>query len=98
MIKNQKNNSIESVRYIAAFAVICIHYFYAKDKTLTLAVNQWARFAVPFFFIVSGYFLGEKLKKDDKVIVYWAFIKKILILYFAWQLIYFLNPSHHGDG
>jgi surface polysaccharide O-acyltransferase-like enzyme len=93
----QRNNAIESIRYIAAFAVICIHYFYAKDKTLTLVVNQWARFAVPFFFIVSGYFLGEKLKKDDKVIVYWTFIKKILILYFAWQLIYFLNPSHHGE-
>ncbi len=93
----QRNNSIESLRFIAAFAVICIHYFYAKDKQLTLVVNQWARFAVPFFFVVSGYFLAEKLKKNDRPKVYFQFIKKLLILYVAWQIIYFLNPSHHGE-
>src|SRR5688500_16208409 len=87
-----RNYSIESLRYIAAFAVICIHYFYPKNDDLTLVVNQWARFAVPFFFVVSGFFLAEKLKKDDKPIVYWKYFKKCLSLYLAWQLIYFLNP------
>ncbi len=84
--------AIESARFIAAFAVICIHYFYSKDKDLTLIVNQIARFAVPFFFVVSGYFLAEKLKTNDKPIVYWNYIKKLLFLYIAWQLIYFINP------
>lgn len=93
----QRNNSIESLRFIAAFAVICIHYFYAKDKQLTLIVNQWARFAVPFFFVVSGYFLAEKLKKNDTPQIYLQFIKRLLILYFVWQIIYFLNPNHHGE-
>lgn len=86
----QKNYSIESIRFIAAFAVICIHYFYPKHKELGLIVNQWARFAVPFFFVASGYFLGEKLKVNDKPIIYWNFIKKLLILYVGWQLIHFL--------
>jgi surface polysaccharide O-acyltransferase-like enzyme len=94
---SSRNHAIESVRYIAAFAVICIHYFYAKDKQLTLVVNQWARFAVPFFFVVSGYFLAEKLKKNDAPAVYWGYIKKIVFLYVAWQLLYFINPSHHGE-
>jgi surface polysaccharide O-acyltransferase-like enzyme len=94
---SQRNNSIESLRFIAAFAVICIHYFYTKDKQVTLIVNQWARFAVPFFFVVSGYFLSEKLKKGDTPKVYFQFIKKLLTLYVAWQIIYFLNPSHHGE-
>jgi peptidoglycan/LPS O-acetylase OafA/YrhL len=89
---SKKNYSIESLRFIAAFAVICIHYFYPKNNDWTLVVNQWARFAVPFFFVVSGYFLAEKLKKDDKPIVYWKYFKKTLSLYLAWQLIYFLNP------
>jgi surface polysaccharide O-acyltransferase-like enzyme len=87
-----RNYSIESVRFIAAFAVICIHYFYPKDKDLCLVVNQWARFAVPFFFIVSGFFLAEKLKKGDLPIVYWKYFKKTFFLYVAWQLIYFINP------
>jgi surface polysaccharide O-acyltransferase-like enzyme len=91
---NQKNRSIESIRYIAAFAVILIHYFYPKDKELTLIVNQWARFAVPFFFVVSGYFLAEKLKKNDAPSVYWGYFKKVLFLYIAWQFIYFINPPY----
>lgn len=93
----KSNNSIESMRFIAAFAVILIHYFYPKEKDfgdLGLIVNQCARFAVPFFFIVSGYFLAEKLKQGDKPIVYLNYIKKVLILYIAWQLIYFINPPH----
>jgi surface polysaccharide O-acyltransferase-like enzyme len=92
-----RNNAIESVRYIAAFAVINIHYFYTKDHQITLVVNQWARFAVPFFFVVSGYFLAEKLKKDDTPAVYWGYIKKLIFLYLAWQLLYFINPAHHGE-
>lgn len=87
---SKKIYSIESIRFIAAFAVICIHYFYPKHKELALIVNQWARFAVPFFFVASGYFLGEKLKTNDKPIIYWNFIKKLLILYIGWQLIHFL--------
>lgn len=70
--------------------MICIHYFYPKHKELGLIVNQWARFAVPFFFVASGYFLGEKLKLNDKPVIYWNFIKKLLILYLGWQLIHFL--------
>src|SRR5262245_58513095 len=89
---SNRNNSIESVRYIAAFAVICIHFFYPKNKELTLVVNQWARFAVPFFFVVSGYFLAERLKNNDKPLVYWRYLKKIFFLYIAWQFIYFIDP------
>ena len=94
---SKRNNSIESMRFIAAFAVILIHYFYPSEKnfgSLALIINQIARFAVPFFFIVSGYFLAEKLKKTDTPIVYWNYIKKVVILYVAWQLIYFINPPH----
>jgi peptidoglycan/LPS O-acetylase OafA/YrhL len=89
---SKKNYSIESLRFIAAFAVICIHYFYPKNNDITLVVNQWARFAVPFFFVVSGYFLSEKLKKGDQPIVYWKYFRKTITLYLAWQFIYFLNP------
>ncbi len=84
--------AIESLRYIGAFAVICIHFFYPKNKDFTLVVNQWARFAVPFFFMVSGYFLAQKLKKNDAPIIYWQYIKKTLLLYLGWQFIYFINP------
>src|SRR5688572_3411065 len=90
----QKNYAIDSVRFLAAFAVICIHYFYAKDKQLTLVVNQCARFAVPFFFVASGYFLAEKLKNNDKPAVYFQFFKKLIFLYLAWQFIHFLVPPH----
>ena len=94
ILVKEKNWSIESARYIAAFAVICIHYFYPKNETLTLVVNQCARFAVPFFFTVSGYFLAEKLKGNDRFSIYWKYVKKIFFLYIAWQFIYFIDPPY----
>src|SRR5436190_1499320 len=90
----EKNNTIESIRFIAAFAVILIHCF-QTEGIIKIIVDQWARFAVPFFFAASGYFLAGKLKEKDEPIIYWNYLKKVLILYFAWNLIYLLIPFYN---
>ena len=75
------------MRYLAAIAVIFIHCFPAQG-TLKTIIDQLARFAVPFFFVTSGYLLSLKLVKEDTWDSYLPYLKRILILYFGWNLVY----------
>jgi surface polysaccharide O-acyltransferase-like enzyme len=91
--------SVDTVRCIAIMAVISIHtapfayiesggelYFY-----LSVAINQVARFAVPFFFVISGYFWGVKLSNSpDQVRTTQELLKRVLIILVGWSLIFLL--------
>jgi surface polysaccharide O-acyltransferase-like enzyme len=92
---SNRNNSIDSMRYISIFGVILVHCFPASGYLLII-VNEFVRFAVPFFFVTSGYFLAEKLKKGDNIWVYLKYVKRIFYLYLLWQLVYFLKPGVHN--
>ena len=92
----QRLLGIDSMRFIACVAVIMLHCFPATGPVKTI-VDQAARFAVPFFFITSGYFLAAKLMKQDTPKAYLQYVKKILILYLAWSAIYFLDPPLRGN-
>jgi len=103
----ERVKSIDCIRGIAILAVILIH---TTTRTLeaggfdivgfpfTLFLNQIARFAVPIFFIISGFVLeissGEEMS-------YWSYVKrrfsKIFIPYVFWSLIYYYlvyNNNH----
>lgn len=101
--------SVDTLRLFAIIAVIAIHtepfkqnntefnaiYFY-----LHIGINQLARFGVPFFFVISGYFYGIKLLHGScPVKVAKAMLSRILILYISWCLIYLLpyNSSVVAD-
>jgi surface polysaccharide O-acyltransferase-like enzyme len=90
-IKRNKIEAIESLRIIASFFVVLLHYF-PFEGTIKYIVDETARFAVPFFFVSSGYFLGEKWEQKQAFSVFGKVIKKLCLLYLFWQLIYFLNP------
>ncbi len=94
----ERVKSIDSLRGLAILAVILIHTttrtLEASDFNLvgfpqTLFLNQIARFAVPLFFIISGFVLEISFKNES----YWSFIKrrlsKIFIPYALWSLIYY---------
>ena len=96
-------NRIESVdifRLLAIIAVIAIHCrpfdMVGLEKQslynyLEILINQTSRFAVPFFFIISGYFYGKKYKASTDQ---WRVTKdrfvKILSLFLFWSLVYCL--------
>ena len=54
MTKN--NDVLDAFKFIAALSVVGIHTFPSKS-ILGSDLKILARFSVPFFFIVSGYFL-----------------------------------------
>ncbi|WP_080847822.1 serine racemase VanT catalytic subunit [Cytobacillus gottheilii] len=78
-----KTGSLDSFRLIAAFLVIANHtspllsYGENGDFILTRII---ARVAVPFFLMVSGYFLYKYIENGDKAYIL-SFCKKIAILY-----------------
>jgi surface polysaccharide O-acyltransferase-like enzyme len=96
-------NRIESVdifRLIAIIGVIVIHTTPFRSAPvedsaiafdLAMVCNQLVRFAVPFFFIISGYFWGLKLRQgEDHVSMTLTRSGRLLFLYIAWCLIYLL--------
>ena len=67
----QKNSTLELFKLLASYMVVFIHIsFYGKFGAI---VDALARFAVPFFFLVSGYYsyqiTCEKIKKRIKNII-----------------------------
>ncbi len=58
-----RNPTIELFRYVFAFLVVLIHVQLAHGGTFFMPL---ARCAVPFFYLVSGYFLAKKMRGGDE--------------------------------
>jgi surface polysaccharide O-acyltransferase-like enzyme len=60
---SQRNYTIDAFRIIGAFCVVALHSpLGTLPNGLALAVRLGSRWAVPFFFLVSGYFVAQKLR------------------------------------
>ncbi|CNH65373.1 Serine/alanine racemase [Yersinia intermedia] len=75
-----RNNTLDLVKLIACGFVICLHVagFPELPSWGQNSIFLLSRWAVPFFFIVSGYYLGAKgsldvLKKIKKIICIYLF-------------------------
>jgi len=96
---------IETVRLITMFLIVWAHtqFFNGIKADLPsapavgeLVVVMIARYSIPFFFIVSGYFLGGKIVDDPSQAhaIAWKYSKKLLLLFVFWSAVYALeNPE-----
>jgi surface polysaccharide O-acyltransferase-like enzyme len=86
--------SVDLMRLIAIFGVIIIHttpfdsashdsFYYLK-----IISNQLSKFAVPFFFTISGYFFYCKSDSGNLHEATLNTIKRLSLLYFFWCLFY----------
>jgi surface polysaccharide O-acyltransferase-like enzyme len=88
----------DTMRFFAIFAVICIHtspYNFSAEKfhsngfwALNFIIDKLCRFAVPYFFIVSGYFFGKSLQKNPPVTVFKQYARRIFSIFAGWTVIY----------
>ena len=97
--------SVDAIRVLAIVSVIVIHTAPFQTQPLlgegelyaAIIINQVARFAVPFFFILSGYFWALKFSNDSMVIQpTLKVIKRIALIFIAWSLIYSLPLNLSG--
>jgi len=105
--KNLRNiYSIDTLRVFAILAVICIHtepFCPEKminptiiDKYLYCLINGTARFAVPYFFIVSGYFFAISSRSYASPLVRWRILAvRIGLAYIFWVTLYSVIPQKH---
>jgi len=96
--------SVDIFRVIAIVAVIVIHTTPFEVDIITanptynyldLIFSHLSRFAVPFFFVISGYFWGAKVRNESNPVPSSLFMsKRILIIFFAWCFIYLLPLNY----
>ncbi len=98
--KTQRLASIDFWRAIGIFAIILIHTtpFRLFEQSpwvyLRMAINQSTRFAVPYFFIVSGYFWGRKVRNGTNPLsLYGTTAKRLLFPFVLWSVIYVITPT-----
>ena len=91
--------SVDVIRFAAIAGVIAIHtHPYDNATDTAVVVDQIARFAVPFFFAISGYFWGLKIRNADSPLqVSIPMAKRILFLFLAWSAIYLFPFSNLHD-
>ena len=84
-----RNCSIDIFRLLCAVLVVAIHTNTFEDQNAVLgfiAVRVITRIAVPFFFIVSGYYYISKLERGEKCMA--STLWKTFKLYVFWSAVY----------
>lgn len=84
-----RNRSLDAVKAIAAFLVVCIHVSFPGQTGQIIKVL--ARCAVPFFFMVSGYFCYYKnenaaAKIPYKIMHILRLFGISILFYFIWEI------------
>jgi len=87
---------VDVLRVLAILAVIALHAnpfsggSWGQPGLFSGAalISQFSRFAVPFFFTVSGYFWGVKINAGAAVLrTSLSMAKRIAVVFVAWSLI-----------
>ncbi|MBM6678615.1 MULTISPECIES: acyltransferase [Faecalicoccus] len=91
MVKKQYA-AVDIAKYVSALLVVCIHTFPFIDineMLNTYFIQTICRLAVPFFFMISGYFLFRKIRneEEDKDVLK-KYLFRLLKIYLIWTVIY----------
>lgn len=95
--KVSRFQSVDAFRVLAIAAVVLIHTTPFETASSAIGneldaatiVNQLARFAVPFFFVISGFFWSRKISSTGDVVgSSLQLSKRLLVLFCSWSLIY----------
>lgn len=95
-LKAMRNQTIECAKLMASFFVVFIHCSFPGD--FGSAINGLARFAVPMFFAVSGYFSFQAGSRKIRGRVRKTFNLNLIctVLYMVWG--YFLAVYSHSSA
>lgn len=85
----ERNYAIDFIKFFAILAVVIIHTFPSDNQLGYFILDNFARFAVPFFFAASGYLFGLKVTHNQKSLAYFKkYTFKILKIYVTWLVLY----------
>lgn len=93
----ERNYALDYFKFWAIFFVVSVHTGpFIGTKVLSIdgeyinfIINTFARFGVPFFFVVSGFLFGQKILITINTKEYFKrYLKKILKLFIYWYIFY----------
>lgn len=75
------------------------HDFFSSTTSLAEdIISRSGRLSVPFFFVVSGYFFGRKVRDGEAPLPLFArYARRLFRIWVLWSLIYLLIPLRHGQ-
>lgn len=88
----ERNIAIDFGKFFAIFFVVFVHTlpFLEINMDLYVIIDSFARFAVPFFFMASGYLCGKKIETTKNSFLYVKkYCLKNLKLLMSWTVVYF---------
>lgn len=106
-VSKEFSTKVVNMSLLCALLVISIHCGYSKSESgICWLVHQmfsggYSRIGVPFFFVVSGYFLAAHVSEDS----WWKRetfkrVKTLLVPFFSWAILYqvlFIPLSLYAD-
>jgi len=89
-MKKYRNLSIDTFKTIAIYAVVCLHVpNFWKNMLVCYFFENLCRFAVPFFFITSGFWFSRSLLKGTSVnALLYSYLKRLFTIFIFWSLLY----------
>lgn len=95
LAKEKSYNGIDLFKFVMSIMVIVIHtvpYMCVKNEVAVRAIQGFIYCAVPFFFLSTGFLLGNRLwvldKKSERIELFKNYMIKILKMYLIWNLVY----------
>lgn len=83
-----RNISVDVFRLLAALSVIILHLKFSElPRDLVIGARLLSRWAVPFFFIVSGYYFASQ-KKELELQNIQKTVGRLIWLFLIWSVIY----------
>jgi len=77
----KRKNGIDLFKLIGAFFIMCLHTSYGSlNQEYVDNLRLFSRWAVPFFFMSAGFFLGKKIKNNN---IDFKRIQKNIIMLFS---------------
>lgn len=101
LLKKENFFAVDIAKFILAICVVAIHTYYNFFESAVANIiigSVIIRFAVPFFFVASGFFFfrgivfenGKIKKSPENRAKLFGFIKRVFLLYVVWTVIYFI--------
>ena len=85
------NHSLNFIKVISLFAVICIHCLLFEIGTEGLVIDALARFAVPIFFMLAGFFSFYNNDDAKAYTTYKRRINKLIKILVIGSILYFVG-------
>lgn len=100
---DKRINKLDWARAFAIIGVILIHltssgmFINSPINIELMTLNQWSRFAVPVFIIISGILLSLNNKNENNYLTFiYSRAKKTIPLFLLWSFIYYLIQIYFG--